>query len=213
MKSAFDRWLEISGNLSVYTIIRAMYQDRCYHNINHIVQCLEEYDLYCEDAQDDDLKIAIWFHDLVYTVGREDNEERSIQHTIPLIKKLNCVSESKVKRLILATKHNKDLKNEDEQLIADLDLSVLGQGYGAYRQYQEAIYREYKITKKNWSEFAKGRVKVLEKLLAKNKGRIYYLDYFHKKCGENAFTDINRELIELKRDEPPSFLNRYVVQM
>ncbi|WP_052700153.1 hypothetical protein [Methylocucumis oryzae] len=50
---------------------------RRYHNIEHIIHCLKEFDQIGDQIPDPDaVEMALWFHDSIYYAGRIDNEQK-----------------------------------------------------------------------------------------------------------------------------------------
>src|SRR5512137_287587 len=103
---------------------------RCYHNISHIENCLEEFDTVmnlCESP--DDVEFALWLHDVVYDPHASNNEEKSALHAMKILSESNCPESVaiNVKELILITRHIRPPESNDASLIVDIDLSILGQ--------------------------------------------------------------------------------------
>ena len=72
--------LSIEKSNDLYEILFHAYTEphRCYHNVQHIVECLDLYRqvkaLLCQPAW---VELAIWFHDAVYDPQSNENEMRS----------------------------------------------------------------------------------------------------------------------------------------
>src|SRR4051794_10155353 len=67
----------------VYEQLISAYTDksRHYHSLDHIIECLREFDNVRDQADDPDaVETAIWFHDAVYDGQRHDNEEKSAKY-------------------------------------------------------------------------------------------------------------------------------------
>src|SRR4051794_19542384 len=66
-------------------------QDRHYHGIGHIGECLAEFDRVRYLAKSPKaIEAAIWFHDIVYDGRRTDNEERSADTADKQLAPLGC---------------------------------------------------------------------------------------------------------------------------
>ena len=96
--------------------------------------------------------------------------------------------------LILATKHQDKPENGDEQIIADVDMSILGVNPDDYEDYCAAIATEYSKTNIEPRDFVRGRVDFLERLL---QGRIFHTNYFRDKFNNRAKENIRSELHKL----------------
>jgi len=202
------RWLESISirqglgtlrKVELFNALDALYKtgSRVYHTMEHIGQCLDAYKEYCAVAPANiEIVMALWCHDAIYDITRSDNEKRSAKLAEEMCSEL-AIFAPRIEELVLLTRHDKTPDDEIGKLLTDIDLSILGQSYKVYRGYQEKIYKEYDAASR-WKEFAEKRIPILESLLNRNEGRIYFTDYFYKKCGKDAFTNIHRELIELK---------------
>lgn len=116
------------------------------------------------------LKFAIWFHDVVYDPKARDNEEQSAAlFESTLGGHLDDDITKDVVRLILATDHGREKTGmEDEDLMRDIDLTILASSEEEYREYALAIRKEYAHVPDE--DFRKGRSAVLERFL---KGPIF----------------------------------------
>jgi predicted metal-dependent HD superfamily phosphohydrolase len=123
----------------------------------------------------DALKVAVWYHDCVYVPLAQDNETQSVKVFIADMG--DQVSESfrqDVSRLILATDVRRPRSQQsDEQLMADIDLSILSADSAVYTTYATAIRREYAAVPDD--EYIAGRSAVLRKILS---NPIYSTDLF-----------------------------------
>ena len=78
-----DRWNELWKKLDTakkaedlfYQLINAYSgKNRDYHNISHIMLCLNEFDRVKDRLKDPkEVKLAIWFHDVIYDLPRQNN--------------------------------------------------------------------------------------------------------------------------------------------
>ncbi|MEO0580812.1 MAG: hypothetical protein AAF135_01200 [Bacteroidota bacterium] len=189
-KTAEDAWIFLT------THYRA--PQRYYHTLSHIdhmLQVLEELDQIWKDVTA--VQYAIWFHDVIYTAYRKDNEKRSAETALRFAENLPVSStwREKVHQLILATQTHQ-LSSEDPDLpwMLDLDLMILGAEPEAYTAYTKAIRKEYRI----YPDFLyrPGRAKVLDHFL--QRPRIYYTDYFWEKLEGRARQNLEKERKQLK---------------
>jgi predicted metal-dependent HD superfamily phosphohydrolase len=199
------RWFELWQRLnalgdsdSVFASLASAYSTppRAYHNLDHIAQCLDEFEPARSLALNpNDVELAIWFHDAVYDPRKIDNEERSAGLAVSMIRsaRLPDALASRVASLILATKHNAPPADLDSGLIVDVDLSILGQPAPRFDEYEHQIRQEY-----DWvanDAFAAGRTKVLKSFL--ERATIYATELFRNKYETAARDNLARSLARL----------------
>ncbi len=154
--------------------------ERHYHNLKHILAMLKELDDVSLDRTDFiELSFAIWFHDAVYDSRWKNNEELSAQLAHIVAHRLNMPPAfmTKVTGLIMATKHDVIPTNQLQQIIVDIDLTILGKEKTRFQKYEDDIRREY-----SWAspeEYRHGRLAVLTRFL--DRPRIYMTAHFYKK--------------------------------
>ncbi|RPI74768.1 MAG: N-methyl-D-aspartate receptor NMDAR2C subunit [Desulfobacteraceae bacterium] len=160
-------------------------EHRAYHNAEHIAHCLEELDHVPDLARQPlEVEMALWFHDAVYDTHTSDNEEKSAAWAQQALRTGHCPTESVVRiyDLILTTKHDKPLIENDPQLIADIDLSSLGQSEPEFLSNERNIRAEYRwLPEKSYRE---ERIKVIQNFLQRK--HIYFTDYFEALYGLQA---------------------------
>jgi predicted metal-dependent HD superfamily phosphohydrolase len=150
-----QRWLELWSRLgaqgsgaSIFAQLAAAYAEpaRAYHTAEHIRDCLTELDLSRNLAHHpDEIEAALWFHDAVYLPGAPDNEGRSAElvRTALSGKEVPRESTDRIAALVLATRHASVPSAPDEQLICDIDLSILGREPEIFDEFERRIRREY----------------------------------------------------------------------
>lgn len=151
---------------------------RCYHNIFHIDRMLLDLKRVEQAAHlvsSINLRWAIWYHDIVYKPGHEENEEISFYICEKAMKQFHFDSAQReiVKTYILATKqhvHQIVPVSADEpwirehNLLLDLDMAVLGFQSEEYEQYAVGVKEEY-LTRYSLAEFNQGRANFLKTML------------------------------------------------
>jgi predicted metal-dependent HD superfamily phosphohydrolase len=144
---------------------RYSHPDRHYHNLTHLRHVLETVDRLKHLAQDlPALLLAAWFHDVVYEARAKDNEEQSALLARAVLERLRVPKSliDRVAELILLTKsHSAAPDDLDGQLLLDADLAILGAAEAEYRQYAEAIRREYAWVPE--ADYRAGRAAVLKR--------------------------------------------------
>lgn len=161
---------------------------RSYHNLAHIDRMLGWLDATGEGS--DAVELAIWFHDVIYEPLGRENEAASARHFQDQVGQfIGAPTAAAVERLILATEPGRPRSGkQDEDLLIDIDLSVLGAVPEGYEAYRQAIRLEYAMVPK--AKFAAGRAKVLRHFLS---GRIYATGFFAK-LERQARINLGREL-------------------
>jgi len=170
---------------------------RHYHTATHIEHCLAEFDSakqLCEAP--DEVEFGIWLHDVVYEPLAADNEERSAQIAEDILSRNDCPPHrmTAIRELILATRHDQPTLTNDSRLLADIDLSILGQKPKIYDGYEMAIRAEYCQVPEE--AYRSGRAKVLRGFL--DRPAIYCTDEFERKYGRQARENILRALAMLE---------------
>ena len=142
---------------------------RRYHTIEHLTQMLSIVDSLTPVATDPDaVRLATWFHDVVYDPRRPDNEEASAALAETTLAALTVPVETitEVARLIrLTTSHEPAAEDRNGALLCDADLAILAAPPSAYRRYAEAVRAEYGHVDE--AAFRAGRAAVLRRLLAR----------------------------------------------
>ena len=194
-----ERWKRLCGKRNLdgsvqWRVMESAYSsaDRAYHNLHHIEDCLDRFDEFCDLAIDPwSVEQAIWFHDLVYDTRAADNEERSADAARDF---LGEASEGEtVADLIRATKHECCPVGEDACFICDLDLSILGRDLDTYRNYMEAIRREYSWVPEE--DYVLGRTRVLRSFL--DREFLYRLGPFRERYEVQARANLGWEIDRL----------------
>ncbi len=167
---------------------------RHYHNLEHISNMLTQSQKHADNLKDPEtVKLAIWYHDIIYNALRNDNEEKSTILASSRLKELYVPKQQiqKCHNLILATKtHQTDNTDSDFDYLLDFDLSILGSPWPSYRTYIENIRKEYAVYPD--LIYKPGRKKVLKKFLEKD--RIYKTDFYFDTFEGRARENIAREL-------------------
>lgn len=202
-------WLELWSHQADHTALKSIHDDlvkmygephRHYHTLRHISRCLQELTEARSHADHPlEVELALWFHDAVHDPRRSDNEEASARYARETLRKL--VKKERLERvtsLILSTRHAEPPKTNDEKIIVDIDLAILGSTPDEYREYEEDIRREYGWVPEN--RFRAGRAELLARFLARE--HIYYTDHFREKYEENARANLSHSISKLRAPSP-----------
>ena len=136
-------------------------------------------------------EFAIFYHDIVYDVSRNDNEEQSALLCQKQLKLLGVNSKlvAEICQLILETKTH-EASSERNALFLDADLAILGSSEKLYNEYIQNVRKEYAIYSDD--VYKEGRKKVLEHFLKKE--RIYMSNYFYELDERKARKNLEWEL-------------------
>lgn len=170
---------------------------RHYHGVGHIEHCLRELDLIPQSLNVDrqSIELAIWYHDVVHSPGKKDNEERSARcFEKDLSDNLEHEQLAKVIRMIRASTHQEDVTGADLDLLVflDIDMSILGQPLPEFRNYEKEVRTEYRLVPR--LIFLYSRKRLLRRLLT---SRIFKSDFFYEKYEAQARKNISGLLKEL----------------
>ncbi len=119
---------------------------RKYHTLQHLGDCLSLFERYRQLAeQPAEVEMALWFHDAVYDVRGKDNEARSAAWAQAELEAA-AVSAPAIARIaghIMATCHAALPVGADQQLLVDIDLSILGASRPRFLEYERQVRAEY----------------------------------------------------------------------
>jgi predicted metal-dependent HD superfamily phosphohydrolase len=181
-------WSEIKSHYSK--------SNRHYHNLSHLDNLELELLPVKDNIRDwQTLVFSIGYHDIIYNIRRNDNEEKSADFAANRLSKLSISSFKRQKCLsqIIATKSHMISDDDDTNYFVDADLSILGANRNEYSRYVKMIRKEYNF----YPDFMykPGRQKVLQHFI--QMPRIYKTDYFHDRYEEKARDNLHVELKEL----------------
>lgn len=170
---------------------------RHYHNLQHIGECLTEFDAARALAKQPLLvEWALWFHDVVYDSTAGDNEERSAEAARHFLAKggIKPADVDTVTQLVMMTKHHNTGADVDSQILVDVDLSILGREEARFFEYETAIRKEYAWVEE--SLFRKKRAEILERFLLRE--RLYATDFFRDKYEAQARRNLEKSIRVLR---------------
>lgn len=171
---------------------------RVYHTLEHVRDCLL---LYHKTMHLTEYPIAIevaaWFHDFVYDPLADDNQKKSAERCLEWLKMgpEDLALWDEVQGLILATGHREAPETNDQQIIADIDLSILGAESGIYWSYAEDVREECEAIPDE--RYIQRRIEMLKGLLARD--TVYWNPIFVDAFGLFAEENILAELEQLQR--------------
>jgi predicted metal-dependent HD superfamily phosphohydrolase len=164
---------------------------RKHHTVSHLHEMLDAIGLLADSGLAFDreaVELAAWFHDAIYEIGRDDNEERSAELARELLESSPIRDE--VARLVLVTKTHKVADDDiNGAILSDADLSVLGSEALRYRAYAAAVREEYANVPDD--VFKPARAQVLTSLLD---GPLFYTAAGRGRWEERARRNIAEEI-------------------
>jgi predicted metal-dependent HD superfamily phosphohydrolase len=166
---------------------------RHYHDFTHLENLFLELNAVRNQINDwDTVSFSVFYHDAIYNVRKQDNEERSADLAVASLKAIGYPPDriERCKAQIIATKSHNLLNDNDANLFTDADLSILGKDWDTYESYVQNIRKEYKIYPNVL--YKVGRKKVLKHFIEME--RIFKTDYFRDKYEVQARENLTREL-------------------
>jgi predicted metal-dependent HD superfamily phosphohydrolase len=195
-------WAALGAAAADETLFRnliARYSEphRKYHTMQHLEECLGKLQELRSLAQKpEEIELALWFHDAIYDTRRKDNEEKSAQWARSAVLEAGVAAPvgDRVYELVMATRHNAVPRAVDEQILVDVDLSILGASPGRFDQYERQIREEY-----SWVPgplFRRERRKVLEDFL--KRPTLFQMEPFVTAYEARARANLQRSIDKLK---------------
>lgn len=193
------------------------YLARPYHNLLHLAYMFDMLKLYLKQSNPreqpdwlESLEIAILLHDYVYEPTQPEaqpyyNETASVSFVTSMTKEFMCYRHLNlplISSLIMATTHDDTYlaktpeAEEPCQVIADLDLSILGTAdSSSWKNYTSGIRKEYAAYSDE--KYTKGRLAFLSSLLQKE--QIFHTKFFNKMLEKQARENIKNEIERLQQ--------------
>ncbi|HSM35129.1 MAG TPA: hypothetical protein VK837_01920 [Longimicrobiales bacterium] len=183
-----SRWTGLCNRLGLghassrFAILSTAYAEphRHYHDAAHIVECLAHFDDASHLAgRPDEVELALWLHDVVYRPLRSGNEARSAELAGWWLRASAAPEEVvlRVQGLILCTTHLDAPAGQDQALVQDIDLAILGADPERFGEYERQIRREYR-----WvpgTLYRRRRAELLRSFLARDP--IYRTPWFRER--------------------------------
>jgi predicted metal-dependent HD superfamily phosphohydrolase len=167
---------------------------RKHHTVAHLHEMLDAIGELADTGIEFDreaVELAAWFHDAVYEIGRDDNEDRSAELARQLL--ASSPIRNEVARLVIVTKSHKVPDDDiNGAVLSDADLSVLGREPLRYRAYAAAVREEYAGIPDE--VFKPARAQVLSSLLD---GQLFHTAAGRDRWEDRARRNIAEEIAEL----------------
>ncbi len=186
------------SGFSIRDALLAAYREpsRSYHSEQHLAECLALFQEYRTLAHHPaEIEIALWFHDAVYDVRAHDNEEKSAAWAESELARAGGGGDAitRVRELILATRHSSAPTDRDQALLVDIDLAILGAPTRRFDEYETQVRNEYAWVADE--DFRVGRATILKRFLARSS--IYTTPELRGRFEESARVNLWRSLIQL----------------
>jgi predicted metal-dependent HD superfamily phosphohydrolase len=180
-----ELWDEVEKNYSG--------KKRHYHTLQHLENLLITLTEVKSEIQNwESILFTLFYHDIIYTALKSDNEENSALLAEKRMQQLSVSNDiiERCKNQILATKSHSKSTDSDTNYFTDADLSVLGQPWEIYSLYYKNVRKEYAI----YPDFIynTGRKKVIQHFLSMNS--IFKTDYFYNQFEKVAKENLMKEL-------------------
>lgn len=210
-----DRWLALCARINVkgnhqyhYNLFKRLVYyynqpGRYYHTLEHIRYCLAKLDEVRELVPNQDIvELAIWFHDAIFEVWADDNEERSANLAIFFLIKLMGLTMVFAMRISHLIRNSAYFRNppkiditRDAEFFLDIDLAGFGDAEDVFYRNHINVAREF-----DWIDKGEWRIRqiVVFDFFLKRKP-IYLTDYFRDKYETQARANIKRVLTELEQ--------------
>jgi predicted metal-dependent HD superfamily phosphohydrolase len=181
--------------------LAARYEEphRQYHSLVHIEDCLLKLDAaraLLDTDEADAVELALAWHDAVYDPRAADNEEKSaaLFREAGARHRLELRLVAAVERLILQTKPHLSRNRPDEQVMIDIDLSILGAPPDVFAAYDRSIRREYAhVPETAWRE---RRAAVLRSFLLREK--LFATRFFRERYEAQARENLSHAIAALE---------------
>lgn len=199
-QDALCRWEQLAPCTQwVWEALEKAYTEpgRHYHTLQHIRLCLtHEWQVLLLLENPRAVRMAIWFHDIVYDPTRSDNEQRSADLAARYLDEMAEPPEfiARVRELILDTRHKSPPATTDGRYLVDIDLAILGAPPDEFDAYERAIRLEYAHV--DDEAFRRGRAAVLRHFLARPS--IYATEFFRSRYEAAARANLERSLAALE---------------
>jgi len=170
--------------------------ERHYHTQRHLDECFEQFSPASGLAEHPaEVGLALWFHDAVYDPRRQDNEAKSADwaRSVAIAAGVGDAIAGRVHKLVMATRHAAVPQGRDQQLLIDVDLSILGAPTARFDEYEEQVRKEYAWVPE--PVYRSKRKEILETFLARSS--LYSTAPFRERLEAQARANLARSIARL----------------
>ncbi len=200
-----EQWQEMWKGLGAASADHALFHElldrysenhRRYHTLQHLEECftyLAQTRSLAEHPHE--VALALWFHDAIYDVRRQDNEQKSAEWVKAAALRSGLASSvaERVYDLVMVTRHQALPEGTDAKLLVDIDLAILGAAAPRFDEYEFQVREEYAGVPRFL--FRRKRRKILEEFIARP--RIFNTDHFFNSHEAIARLNLERSLEKL----------------
>ncbi len=176
--------------------LMTLYENRPYHNWQHIEECIEQFVRIKHLFKNPDIiEMALYFHDAVYDVTHANSEKLSAELFVDRMETRHFDFRWEVEKIIKRTKwigSDTPFSMDDEmKLVHDIDFSIFEAPWERFLEYDIAIEKEYE-GHADKDMFKKGRSEFLERMLGYNV-RVFETIHFDKDRAKENIARIIKE--------------------
>ena len=184
-----------TGKVFEQLIARYAEPHRAYHTLDHIQECLEQLGSAPEPANATEIEVALWFHDAINDPHAADNEEKSAEWARQIMHRygVDAAIIARAVDLIMITKHGTQPSTPDQELLVDIDLSILGAPGPRFDEYENQIRQEYSWVPEH--TFRTTRSRILREF--HRRPRLFCTDCFFRRLEARAKCNLTRSLARL----------------
>jgi predicted metal-dependent HD superfamily phosphohydrolase len=150
---------------------------RRYHTLQHLDECLAHFDALRGEADHAaEAEAALWFHDAIHRMGRDDNERQSADWARSALLEVGIgrAAADRVHGMVMATRHEALPAGRDDAVVVDADLAILGADRLRFDEYERQVAAEYAHLPE--PVYRQGRIRVLQSFI--DRGRIFSTQRF-----------------------------------
>jgi predicted metal-dependent HD superfamily phosphohydrolase len=174
---------------------------RHYHSLQHLAECIAILNdlpipMRLDAAAHVEIEMALWFHDAIYDVKASDNEQKSANWAQTQLIEAGATLDAakRIHDLIMATKHDAIPLLPNEQILVDVDLSILGAVPSRFVQYDKQVREEYVWVPED--VFRTKRAAILQQFLSRP--FIYCTQYFRETREAQARENLQLAVTQLQ---------------
>ena len=188
----------LADNNSRFHSLQQAYSEehRHYHTQQHINACLAHlHNSNHLTPNPYEIEMALWFHDAIYQPYSSDNELKSalLVENFLLENNVEKTIIARIYNLVMVTLHNGLANTEDEALMIDIDLTILGSNADVYNIFEKNIRKEYRFVP--YFLYKKKRAEILQGFL--KQAKIYQTKYFYTLFEIQARENIQAAILNL----------------
>lgn len=172
---------------------------RCYHNWQHIFECLGELDAIALHLSDPiAVELALWFHDVIYVPGNKRNEIESGRIAYEAISPADAALAVKVQAFIAETDYSRQGKLIDTDLdyLKDIDFVAFAKPFESFWRDVQRLRRENAEANSNHSATAR-RIKFYQNVL-NGDFELFRTPLFRSRCLAPALSNLRRGIALLQ---------------